>query len=156
MSPTKRASSVEGLRRAVGTAPLTTPAETPTPVQKESPARPARVTLNMPPELYRELDRWTSTAAETIDVPRVSIQDALRAMVRAGMRDKAAEAAVLTQLSQQELDSLSIQVAAWVAQHRLQDRPGECHATVAPGMETTSSWTQPVVGGETGTVQAAR
>jgi hypothetical protein len=30
----------------------------------------------MPPELYRELDRWTSTAAEAIDVPRVSIQDA--------------------------------------------------------------------------------
>jgi hypothetical protein len=62
--------------------------------------RPAWVTLNMPPELYRELDRWTSTAAKAIDVPRVSIQDALRAMIRAGIRDKAAEAAVLTQLRQ--------------------------------------------------------
>ena len=56
----------------------------------------------MPPELYRELDRWTSTAAEAIDVPRVSIQDTLRAMIRAGMHDKAAEAAVLAQLQQQE------------------------------------------------------
>jgi hypothetical protein len=37
--------------------------------------------LNMPPELYRELDRWASSAAEAIGMPRVSIQDALRAMV---------------------------------------------------------------------------
>lgn len=42
------------------------------------------------------------TAAEAIDVPRVSIQDALRAMIRAGMHDKAAEAAALAQLQQQE------------------------------------------------------
>jgi hypothetical protein len=33
--------------------------------------------------LYRGLDSGTSTAAEAIGVPRVSIQDALRAMVRA-------------------------------------------------------------------------
>ena len=48
------------------------------------------------------IEHWTSTAAEAIDVPRVSIQDALRAMIRAGMHDKAAEAAVLAQLQQQE------------------------------------------------------
>ena len=51
-----------------------------------------------------ELDRWTSTAAETIDGPRAPIQDALRAVVRAGMRDKAAEAAVLAQLRLDEPD----------------------------------------------------
>ena len=55
----------------------------------------------LPPELYRELDRWTSDAADAIGLPRVSIQDALRAMVRAGIRDKAAEAAVLAQLRQE-------------------------------------------------------
>jgi GTP-sensing pleiotropic transcriptional regulator CodY len=60
------------------------------------------VTLNMPPELYRELDRWTSSAADAIGVPRVSIQDALRAMVKAGMRDSTAEAAVLAELRRQE------------------------------------------------------
>jgi hypothetical protein len=43
--------------------------------------RKARVTLNLPPELYRELTRWTGTAAETLDVPRVGVQEALRAMV---------------------------------------------------------------------------
>jgi hypothetical protein len=43
---------------------------------------PARVTLNLPPELYRQLQRWTDSAAEAIDVPRVGVQDALRAMIR--------------------------------------------------------------------------
>ena len=59
MSPTKPASSVTGLRRAVGSAPVSQPA--PTPVREGQPVKPARVTLNIPPELYRELDRWTST-----------------------------------------------------------------------------------------------
>ena len=54
----------------------------------------------MPPELYRELDLRASSAAGAIGVPRVSIQDALQAMIRAGMRDKTAEAAVLAQLWQ--------------------------------------------------------
>ena len=102
MSPTKRASSVAGLRRAVGPAPAPSqPVPAPAPVRESQPVKPARVTLNMPPELYRELDRWTSSAAEAIGVSRVSIQDALRAMVQAGMRDKVAEAAVLAQLQQQ-------------------------------------------------------
>jgi hypothetical protein len=43
---------------------------------------PARITLNLPPALYRELLRWADGAAETIDVPRVGVQDALRAMIR--------------------------------------------------------------------------
>jgi hypothetical protein len=99
MSPTKPASSVTGLRRAVGPAPASQPA--PAPVRDSRPVKPARVTLNMPPELYRELDRWTNSAADALGVARVSIQDALRAMVQAGMRDKTAEAAVLAQLRQQ-------------------------------------------------------
>jgi hypothetical protein len=44
--------------------------------------KPARVTLNLPPELYRQLQRWTDSAAETIDVPRVGVQEAMRAMIR--------------------------------------------------------------------------
>jgi len=43
--------------------------------------------------------------AGAIGVPRVSIQDALRAMLRAGMRNQAAEAAVLAGLRQQELNA---------------------------------------------------
>lgn len=44
--------------------------------------KPVRVTLNMPPELYKQLMRWTGTAADALDVPRVSVQQALRAMIR--------------------------------------------------------------------------
>jgi hypothetical protein len=101
MSPTKPASTVTGLRRAVGPAPASQPVPGPVPTREDQPVKPARVTLNMPPELYRELDRWTSSAAEAIGVPRVSVQNALRAMLRAGMRNKTAEAAVLVELRQE-------------------------------------------------------
>lgn len=43
---------------------------------------PVRVTLNIPPQLYRDLIRWTDTAADALDIPRVSVQDALRTMIR--------------------------------------------------------------------------
>lgn len=94
MSPTRRPSTVDGLRRAtapppgeqhghdtagIGVQALTSPGR----------ARPARVTLNLPPELYRQLSRWTDSAAETIDVPRVGVQEALRAMVRIITGDEA-------------------------------------------------------------------
>jgi hypothetical protein len=39
------------------------------------------VTLNFPPGLYRDLDRWAREAADSIGVPRVGVQDAVRAMV---------------------------------------------------------------------------
>jgi hypothetical protein len=108
MSPTKRPSTVAGLRRAVEPIPATPP-EAPAPrslAPGQQPPKPARVTLNMPPELYlyRELERWTLTAADAVGVHRVSIQDALRAMIRAGIHDSAAEAAVLGQLRQNEPD----------------------------------------------------
>lgn len=76
---------------------------------RDTPVKPARVTLNMPPEL----DRWTSTVAQAIDVPRVSIQDALSAMIRAGMHDKAAEAAVLAQLQQHEAANSMVATPNW-------------------------------------------
>ena len=56
------------------------------------------MTLNMPSGFSWNL--LDPCAAEAIGVSRVSIQDALRAMVRAGMRDKTAEAAVLAELRQ--------------------------------------------------------
>ena len=51
-------------------------------------AKPVRVTLNIPPELYRQLRRWTGTAADEIGAPQVSQQDALRAMIEVTTRDK--------------------------------------------------------------------
>jgi hypothetical protein len=49
----------------------------------------------------RELDRRTSDATEVIGLPRVSIQDALRAMMRTCIDDPAARGAVLARLQQE-------------------------------------------------------
>lgn len=84
MSGTKRPSTVAGLRRGVA-APSAAAAATAPPVApgpRTQPVKPARVTLNLPPDLYRQLQRWTDSAAETLDVPRVGVQDAMRAMLR--------------------------------------------------------------------------
>lgn len=104
MSGTKRASSVASLRRATeGSGPQAPVSPVPeAPITARSPEgpppKPARVTLNMPPELYRELSRWTDGAADELGVARVSVQDALRAILRAGIRATSARAAVLDEL----------------------------------------------------------
>lgn len=91
MSPIRRPSTVDGLRRATSAPPNAestvvgnVKADT-----SDHRVKPARVTLNLPPELYRQLARWTDSAAETIDVPRVGVQEALRAMVRLITGDEA-------------------------------------------------------------------
>jgi hypothetical protein len=45
-------------------------------------SKPVRITLDLSPELYRELTRWADTAAVELDVPRVALADAMRAMIR--------------------------------------------------------------------------
>jgi hypothetical protein len=50
--------------------------------------KPVRVTLNIPPELYRQLRKWTDTAADEIGAHQVSQQDAVRAMIAATVLDK--------------------------------------------------------------------
>jgi len=45
-------------------------------------SKPVRITLDLSPELYRQLTAWTDSAAVTLDVPRVSLADAVRAMIR--------------------------------------------------------------------------
>ena len=44
--------------------------------------KPVRITLDLSPELYRQLTQWTDSAAVALDVPRVSLADAVRAMNR--------------------------------------------------------------------------
>ncbi len=41
-----------------------------------------RITLDLSPEMYRQLTAWATSAAVTLDVPRVSLADAMRAMIR--------------------------------------------------------------------------
>jgi len=45
-------------------------------------SRPVRITLDLSPELYRQLTQWTQSAAIELDVPRVALADAVRAMIR--------------------------------------------------------------------------
>jgi hypothetical protein len=45
-------------------------------------SKPVRITLDLSPELYRELTGWTDSAAVELGVPRVSLADAMRAMIR--------------------------------------------------------------------------
>jgi hypothetical protein len=41
-----------------------------------------RITLDLSPELYRQLTMWVDSAAVTLGVPRISLADAMRAMIR--------------------------------------------------------------------------
>ena len=43
---------------------------------------PVRITVDLSPELHRELTVWADSAAVTLGVPRVSLADAVRAMIR--------------------------------------------------------------------------
>jgi hypothetical protein len=45
-------------------------------------SKPVRITLDLSPELYRQLTHWAESAAVALDVPRVSLADAVRAMIR--------------------------------------------------------------------------
>ena len=45
-------------------------------------SKPVRITLDLSPELYRELTGWADSAAVELGVPRVSLADAVRAMIR--------------------------------------------------------------------------
>ena len=45
-------------------------------------SKPVRITLDLSPELYGLLTRWADSAAMALDVPRVALADAMRAMIR--------------------------------------------------------------------------
>ncbi|HEY3733999.1 MAG TPA: hypothetical protein VGL63_08795 [Streptosporangiaceae bacterium] len=45
-------------------------------------SKPVRVTVDLSPELYRELTQWADSAAVELDVPRIALADAMRAMIR--------------------------------------------------------------------------
>jgi hypothetical protein len=103
MSPVKRPSSVTSLRRGLATAAAAAPEirQSLTDLApRPRPEKPVRVTLNFPPELFRQLDRWTRDAAETVGEPRAGVQDAVRAMVHVIASGEAAnaESRVLAQL----------------------------------------------------------
>jgi hypothetical protein len=96
MSPMRKPSAVDSIRRA---ADRTGAEKRAAEVQS---AKPARITLNLPPALYRQLSRWADATAEQLDVPRVPVQDALRAMIQALTVDDVC-GGVVTDLLRREL-----------------------------------------------------
>jgi hypothetical protein len=50
-------------------------------------AKPVRITLDLSPELYRQLTQWAQSAAIELDVPRVALADAVRAMIKVAAED---------------------------------------------------------------------
>lgn len=60
--------------------------------------KPHRVTLDLDPALFRDLNRWIATAAVEADRPRLSLAEALRAIVQATISDTSATGHVLAAL----------------------------------------------------------
>ncbi|HEY6276747.1 MAG TPA: hypothetical protein VIX86_10490 [Streptosporangiaceae bacterium] len=56
--------------------------DAPPPGQTALRSKPVRITLDLSPELYRQLTQWADSAAIALDVPRVALADAMRAMIR--------------------------------------------------------------------------
>jgi hypothetical protein len=61
--------------------------DAPPPGQTAIRSKPVRITLDLSPELYRQLTHWADAAAIALDVPRVALADAVRAMIRVTMDD---------------------------------------------------------------------
>jgi hypothetical protein len=61
--------------------------DAPPPGQTAIRSKPVRITLDLSPELYRQLTHWADSAAIALDVPRVALADAVRAMIRVTMDD---------------------------------------------------------------------
>jgi hypothetical protein len=67
-------------------------------------SKPVRITVDYPPESYRQLTQWTAAAAEELDVARVSTAAAIRAMSKLAATDPAVSKAVLDLLRRERDD----------------------------------------------------
>jgi hypothetical protein len=100
MSTTRNAAA-QRMTAAAGARAEGTPARRQTAIDTNA----ARLTLNLPPDLYRELQRWATSAADELDRPRVGVQDTLRATIRALVTDETVAAAVISQLRAEAAES---------------------------------------------------
>jgi len=62
------------------------------------PGKDTRISLNITPETYRELIRWADSAAVPLEVPRIAVQDAIRAMIRGTLDSTPATTAAMKAL----------------------------------------------------------
>jgi hypothetical protein len=60
-------------------------------------SKPVRITVDLSPELYRRLTRWTNEVAEEIDAAKLPLAEVMRAFIRAS-DDPAVHARVVAEL----------------------------------------------------------
>lgn len=119
MTATRRPSTVAGLRRGVGTASpperTATAAEladehahfaaaraaAPAPTAPRS--KPVRMTIEITPQMHRQLTAWTHELMLDLDLTRITMSDAVRAMITLTATDPEVSAKVrdLVQQAQQ-------------------------------------------------------
>lgn len=61
-------------------------------------SKPVRITVDLSPQAYRQLAAWASQVAAELDVPRLTLADAVRGMVRVVTADGDISAEVADQL----------------------------------------------------------
>jgi hypothetical protein len=69
--------------------------------------KPVRITVDLDPATYTELNRWVGSAAIAVnpDHPRLSLAQALRAMIRAAAADEVVTGVVLDLLRREQESS---------------------------------------------------
>lgn len=102
MSPLKKASAVDSLRKATAPAPPATAAAT-NGKPAAAKARPVRITLDLDPADYTALNQWLGSTAAEVGAP-VSKAQALRAMIKAVSLDKSIGLVVTDLLRRERAD----------------------------------------------------
>lgn len=77
-----------------------TPAVTPSP-ERVARTRPVRVSLDLAPQLYRDLSDWNGQTADALGRSRITHADTLRVLVRRLLNDPELAASVVNDLRSQ-------------------------------------------------------
>lgn len=65
-------------------------------------SKPVRITVDLPPETYRQLQEWTTRATAELDIPRLTLADAIRAMIRVTAIDTSIGAVVVDMIRREK------------------------------------------------------
>jgi hypothetical protein len=65
-------------------------------------SRATRITVDLTPEAHRQLTAWTASAARELDLPRVTIADAMRAMAKVTALDPSIATVVLEMIRREK------------------------------------------------------
>lgn len=63
-------------------------------------SKPVRITIDLAPEQYRALTTWTTHAATELEIPRLTLADAVRAMAKLVATNDTVSGAVIATIRQ--------------------------------------------------------